>query len=49
VEQPNAEEQRVEAPTHEETSKDGGKHTREVDNLMHDARENVGAPTSQCR
>jgi hypothetical protein len=49
VEQPHAEEQRVEAPTHAETSRDGRKHTREADRLMHDARENVGAPTSQRR
>jgi len=47
VEKPHAEEQRVEAPTHAKTSKDGMKHTREADKLMHDARENLGAPTSQ--
>jgi len=39
----------VEAPTHAEESRDGRKCTREADILMHDARENVGAPTSQCR
>ena len=49
VEHPHAEEQRVEAPTHAKTYKDGRKHTREVDRLMDDAREHVGAPTSQCR
>jgi len=36
-------------PTHAETSRDGRKHTREVEKLMDDARENVGAPTSQHR
>ena len=49
VEQPQEEEQRVEAPTHVETSRDGSKCTIEVDRLMHDARENVGEPTSQRR
>ena len=39
----------MEAPTLAETSRDGWKHTREADRLMHDARENVGAPTSQKR
>jgi len=38
----------VEKP-HVETSRDGRNHTREVDRLMHDARENVGAPTSHHR
>jgi len=46
---PHVEEKRVEAPTHAETSRDGRKHTREVDRLMHDVGENVGAPTSQCK
>lgn len=49
VEQPHAEEQRMEAPTHVETSKDKREHTREADILMYDDRENVGAPTSQHR
>jgi len=49
VEQPDVEEQRVEAPTQVETFIDGRKHTREADRVMHDARENVGAPTSQHR
>jgi len=48
VEHPHAKEQRVEAPIHAETSRDGRKHTREAD-LMHDARENVEAPTSHRR
>ena len=39
----------MEEPTHAETSRDGRKHTREADRLVLDARENVGAPTSQCR
>lgn len=46
VEKPHAEEHRVEEPTHAKTSKDRRKCTKEVDRLMHDARENVGAPTS---
>ena len=49
MEQTHAEEQRVETPTHVETSRDGRKRTREVDRLMHDAKKNVGAPTSQHR
>ena len=48
-EQPQAEVYRVEAPTHAKTSRDRRKHTKEVDRLVLDARENVGAPTSQCR
>ena len=44
VEQPHEKEKRVEATTHVETSRDGRKHIREVGKLMHDARENVGAP-----
>lgn len=47
MEKPPAEEQRVEAPTHAETSRDGKKCTKEDDKLLHDARENVGAPISQ--
>jgi len=39
----------VEARTHAETSRDGRKCTREVEKLMHDVREYVGAPTSQCK
>ena len=31
------------------STRDGRKHTREADKLFLDARENVGAPTSQCR
>jgi len=49
MEQPHAEEQRVETPTYVETSRDRRKHTREADRLMRDARDNVGAPTSQRR
>ena len=46
VEKPHVEEKIVETPTHVKTSKDGRKHTREDDRLLHDARENVRAPTS---
>jgi len=49
VEQPHVEEQRVEAPTHAETSKDGRKHTKESDRLNHGAKEIVGTTTSQHR
>lgn len=49
LEKPRAKEQRVEAPTHEDTSRDGRKCIIEDDILMHDSRENVGAPTSQHR
>lgn len=47
VEQPHVKEKRVEAPTHADNSRDGRKHTREANILMHVARENVGAPASQ--
>ena len=46
VEYPHAEEQRVEVPTHVDTSKDGKKHTKEDDRLILYAREDVVAPTS---
>lgn len=46
MEQPQEKVQRVKAHTHEDTSKDGRKHTREDGRLMHDARENVGEPAS---
>ena len=46
VDQTHAEEYRVEAPTHAETSIDGRKRTREADRLMHEARDNMGSPTS---
>jgi len=49
VEQPHAKEQRVEAPTHADISIDGRKHTKEANISIHDARENVGAPTSKRR
>ena len=39
----------METPTHAESSRDGRKCTKEADMLLHDARENVGAPTSQHR
>ena len=47
VEQPQAEEQRVEVPTYVDTSRDRRKYTRDAGRLVLDARENVGAPTSQ--
>lgn len=47
VEQPQAEEQKVETSTQAGTSREGRKQTREVDILLLDARENVVAPTSQ--
>ena len=39
----------METPTHAKNSRDGRNHTGEADKLLHDARENVGAPTSQRR
>ena len=47
--QPQVEDQGVEEPTHAKTSRDGRKCTIETDKLLHDARENVGAPTSERR
>ena len=47
AEQPHVEVPRVETSTQAESSRDGRKRTREVDKLLHDARESVGAPTSQ--
>lgn len=49
VEQPHAEEKREETSTHVDSSSDGREHTREVDRLLHDAREKVGATTSHHR
>ena len=49
VEQPHAEVSGVETSTQAESSKEGSKRTREVDILLDDAWENVGAPSSQCR
>jgi len=49
VEQPHAKVQRVETSTQAKSSREGIKHTREVDRLLDDAWENVGAPSSQCR
>lgn len=39
----------MEISTQVESSKDGRNHIREVDRLLHDALENVGESTSQCR
>ena len=48
VEKPQAKEKRVVETTHAEPStRDGKKCTRYADELLLDARENVGAPTSQ--
>jgi len=49
VEQSHAEDPGVETSTQEKSSRDGRKCTREAKNLLHDVRENVGAPTSQCK
>jgi len=37
----------VETSTQEKSSKEGKKRTKEVERLMHDVRENVGAPSNQ--
>ena len=39
----------VETSTQAESSREGRKRTREADELLGDARGNVGAPSSQCR
>ena len=49
VEQLHAEVPGVETSTQAESSRDGRKRTREADRLLEDARENVGAPSSQHR
>jgi len=49
VEQPHIEDRGMETPTHTESSRDGRNHTKEASMLLHDARANVGAATSQCR
>ena len=50
VEQPQAEDHGLAENTHAEPStRDGRKHTKKDDRLLLDARENVGAPTSQQR
>ena len=46
MEQPQIEEQRVETSTQVEPSREGIKRIREVDRLVHDARENVGSPSN---
>ena len=48
MDKPQVEEQRVETPTQAEPSREGRKINKEIEILLHDARENVGAPTSQC-
>ena len=47
MEQPHVEDLGVETSTTAESSKYWRKCTREADRLLQDARENVGAPTSQ--
>eukprot|EP00253_Pinus_taeda_P021914 PITA_21914 len=47
--QPHAEVPGAETSTQAESSRDGWKRTREGDRLSEDVRENVGAPSSQCR
>ena len=47
VKQTHAEDLGMKTSTQEESSREGRKHTKEADILIHDARENVGAPTSQ--
>ena len=37
----------MEVTTQAESSKEGKKRTKEVERLVHDARENVGAPSNQ--
>lgn len=49
VEQSHVEDLRVETSTQVESSTDGRKSNKDADRLLHDARENVGAPTSQHR
>jgi len=49
VEKPHAEDLGVETSTKVESSRDGRKHTREVEMLLHDAWDNVEAPRSQRR
>lgn len=49
VEKSQAKEQRLETPTQAETSREGRKKSREVERIFHDARENLGAPTSHRR
>jgi len=49
AEQPHTEVPGVEASTQAESSRDGWKCTREVDILLEDVRENVGAPLSLGR
>ena len=49
AEQPHVEVPGVETSTQVESSRDGWKRTREANILLEDARENVGAPSSQRR
>jgi len=49
VEQPHAEDPAVKTSSHAESSRDGWKHSREVDRLEMDVKENVGHPSSHRR
>jgi len=49
AEKPHGEDPGVETSTQVESSREGRKHTREANRLFDDARENMGAPTSQRR
>ena len=47
VEKPQIEEQRVDTSNQLEPSREGRKRSKEVDILVQDARENVGAPSNK--
>jgi len=46
VEKPHEKDPGVKTSTQVESSRDGRKHMREADMLLHDAWDNVGAPSS---
>ena len=49
MEKPQFEEKRVDTTTQEEPSKEGRKRTMQVERLLQDVRENVGAPSNLHR
>eukprot|EP00253_Pinus_taeda_P018792 PITA_18792 len=49
VEKAQIEERRVETSNQVEPSREGRKRTREAEIIVHNTRENVGAPSNQCR
>ena len=49
LEKPHAKDLGMETSAQEKSSREGRKRTREADRLLDDARENVGAPSSQRR